>query len=174
LIDHLGLDNVILYRHSAGGPIAIETTMLRLPLVSALVVSEGNLDAGGGQTSRLIAGFSPTANDPALTENFDRYVAELRRTGERRYAASLAATTPPAALGLSRSLIDGAQPSWREVLYNLPCQKTFIFGEWSLPDADVNELPRHGVHVIVVPGTGHAMAWENPSALANAIATTLA
>ncbi len=51
----------------------------------------------------------------------------------------------------------------------IDCPKTFIFGEDSLPDPEMQVLNDHGVHIEVVPKAGHSMAWENPKGLADAI-----
>lgn len=52
-------------------------------------------------------------------------------------------------------------------------QKSFIFGEKSLPDPDVEELQKHGIHIEFVENAGHSMAWGNPSGLAEAITRSI-
>jgi pimeloyl-ACP methyl ester carboxylesterase len=59
-------------------------------------------------------------------------------------------------------------------LYGLQTRRTLLVGSESLPDADTEELPRHGVDVAIVPDAGHAMAWQNPAGLAAAIGRALA
>jgi pimeloyl-ACP methyl ester carboxylesterase len=62
------------------------------------------------------------------------------------------------------------QPSWRDILYQLTIPRTYLFGEYSLPDADSTLLPAHGIQVAIVPQAGHGMMWENPPGFAASIA----
>lgn len=52
---------------------------------------------------------------------------------------------------------------------NLPCFRTLIFGEKSLPDGDFQCVNQKGISVAIVPEAGHSMSWENPSALATVL-----
>ncbi|MEM7546236.1 MAG: alpha/beta hydrolase [Pseudomonadota bacterium] len=61
LVEHLGFDVVDLYGHSLGGTVAIEAATLLKDRVRTLVISEANLDTGGGQFSRDIASVSKTS-----------------------------------------------------------------------------------------------------------------
>ncbi len=72
------------------------------------------------------------------------------------------------------SLVCGGTPSWREQLAALPMPRTVIFGARSLPDPDTERLPALGVRVAIVPDAGHSMAWEAPTALAEAVAKAIA
>ena len=56
LLDYLDLRDCEFVGHSMGGSVAITLAALRPELVSRLVVAEGNLDPGGGQTSKRVAG----------------------------------------------------------------------------------------------------------------------
>lgn len=69
-----------------------------------------------------------------------------------------------------KSLVDGMDPSWRELLYRPPLRKSFLFGERSLPDPDAETLPRHGIPVLTIPNAGHSMGLENPAGLATVLA----
>lgn len=63
----------------------------------------------------------------------------------------------------------GGNPSWRSILYSLECPRTFIFGEKSLPDPDIQVLAEQGIQIEIVKDAGHSMAWENPEGLASAV-----
>jgi haloalkane dehalogenase len=82
---------------------------------------------------------------------------------------SLLHWSPKAAYLISKSATKGEEPSWRDILYSLECPKTFIFGENSLPDPDMQVLSDHGVKIEIVKHAGHSMTWENPKGLAEAI-----
>ncbi|MEZ9531722.1 alpha/beta hydrolase, partial [Vibrio sp. 10N.286.51.F4] len=67
------------------------------------------------------------------------------------------------------SLIEGQLPSWRDRLYSLNVNRTYIFGSESLPHRDTEELSNHDIAISVVSDAGHSMAWENADGLAEAI-----
>lgn len=162
----LDIKKLILFGHSLGGAVALTLAWQGPERIERIILSESNLDAGVGTTSRAIAGYSLEA---FTGRGFARLADASRRQGNDMWAASFSLCSPAAMYRVSASAVEGFRPSWREMLYAFPGPKTFIFGQLSLPDADVEELPRHGVHVEIVPDAGHSMAWENPAGLAEAI-----
>lgn len=56
-----GFERIDIYGHSMGGSIAIEAANLLGDKISHLVLSEANLDSGGGEFSRPIANLSESA-----------------------------------------------------------------------------------------------------------------
>ncbi|MBY6289526.1 alpha/beta fold hydrolase [Enterobacter bugandensis] len=167
LIDHLQLDAFWLYGHSMGGSIAIETAGLLAPRVKGLMVSEPNFHAGGGMFSRSIA---------AQTEH--QFVAQgynaMLRKETTAWAGCLQSNAPYAVWRSASSLVAGVEPDWEAQFLSLTCPVTLIFGELSLPDDDVDNLKLKGVEVKIIPAAGHSMSWENPSALAQALAECMA
>lgn len=65
-------------------------------------------------------------------------------------------------------------PTWRQQLYNLVIPRLCIFGERSLPDADTQVLPTHGIEIGVIPNAGHGMMWDNPAAFVQVVARFVA
>ncbi|WP_342363065.1 hypothetical protein [Terrarubrum flagellatum] len=135
------------------------------------MLSESNLDAGGGAGSRKIAAW---AEADYVTRGHEETVRGARADGNGTWAASLSLWTPLAAHRAATCLVVGETPSWREQLYALTIPPTMIFGEKTLPHPDFDRLPGNGVKVSVVANAGHSMAWENPSGVAAAIAQALA
>lgn len=170
LINELSLETLDIYGHSMGGAIAIELTQLLPHRVQHLILSEPNLDTGGGTFSKVIA-----AIDEAT------YCASGHRTTIEKaadfdngtWSASMRVAAPYAVHRSAKSLVDGVSPSWRERLIQLPTPKLVIFGEQSLPDPDFRGLPEVGVPTALLNGAGHAMAWEQPAGLAELIARYL-
>jgi pimeloyl-ACP methyl ester carboxylesterase len=68
------------------------------------------------------------------------------------------------------SLVQGIEPDWGEQFIRLPCPVWLIFGALSLPDPDVDAMRKQKIRVKIIPDAGHSMSWENPSALAKALA----
>ena len=170
-VRRLRLRRVCLYGHSMSGPVAILAARLLPRRVARLVLSEPNLDPGGGPTSRAIASQSAAEY---LARGHARMIQAARKRGQDAWAATLATSSPVAVHREAVSLVAGSQPSWRQILARLPMPRTVLFGAHSLPDPDTRRLRAIGVGVRVVPGAGHDMAVENPAGLARAIAASLA
>ncbi len=167
----LNLHSVCLYGHSMSGAIAIVTAKLISDRIGRLVLSEPNLDSGGGTVSRAIA-----------SQTLSRYVSRghavmvraARRRGQTVWASTLSLSSPNAIHREAVSLVEGARPSWRKILATLPMPRTVVFGAQSLPDQDTIRLPAIGVSTMVVPRAGHGMAQDNPTGLAIALAEATA
>lgn len=163
----IGLESFILFGHSLGGAVALSLAVQCSERVDQIILSEANLDKSNeGSTSKYIADFD---QNEFLKNGFRELVEESRNSGNQMWAASLSLWSPMAAYLISKSATNGQQPSGREVLYSLDCPRTFIFGERSLPDADVQVLKAHNIAIELVKNAGHSMAWENPQGLADAI-----
>ncbi|MFY9996313.1 MAG: alpha/beta hydrolase [Leclercia sp.] len=162
LLDHLAIPAFWLYGHSMGGSIAIEAAALAGRRLRGLIVSEPNFHAGGGAFSRDIA---------AQTEDefVDAGYLAMLEAETSNWKGCLQSNAPWAVWRGATSLVNGVQPSWSERFVQLPCPVWLIFGALSLPDADVDAMRMQGVEVKIVADAGHAMSWENPSALAKAL-----
>lgn len=171
-VDYLELNDIILFGHSLGGPVAIDLAKMCEDKVNQLILSESNLDPSvEGSTSYKIAQFSERY---FVKEGFREIIQECKQNGNTMWAATLSNWEPLAAYRFSKSGVQGGKLSWRKMLYDLPMKKSFIFGENSLPDDDFDELKRHGIYVEIVKNAGHSMAWENPAGLAHVILQCLA
>lgn len=167
LVDALALDELDLYGHSMGGSIAITAADRLGSRVRNLAVSEANLDSGGGPFSRKIASFNLadyTGHAHAET------IASALASGNHAWATTMRLSAAEAVYWGGQSLVEGAEPSWRELFHRHPARRSFIFGERSLPDPDFDVLPAHGVSALIVKDAGHSMGLENPVGLAAAIA----
>ncbi|SCB20593.1 Pimeloyl-ACP methyl ester carboxylesterase [Rhizobium multihospitium] len=160
------LESVDLFGHSMGGAVAIKVAHLLADRVRHLVLSEPNLDSGGGFFSRKIAEMSEA---DYLAHGHADLIRTCLTDGNDIWGASLSISSPYAVHRSASSLVLGDFPTWREQLYQLPMPTTVIFGENSLPDPDWETLPKHGINVEMVDQAGHSMAWENPQTLAAAI-----
>lgn len=170
VLEQLAIDAFDLFGHSMGGAIALELATRVGPRVAHLVLSEPNLDPGGGTFSRALAARSEAHY---LATGHRAAIEAAVRAGNAVWAGSLAATAPFAAHRAAVSLIEGGDPAWRTQLLQHPARRCVLFGATSLPDPDLEALPRHGVATAVVAGAGHNMAGENPAGLAEAIAAAL-
>ena len=171
LAESLGPGPVDLYGHSMGGAVAIAAATALGAKVRRLVLSEPNLDPGGGAFSRGIAAMAEADYVAHGHRNLARSSAA---TGNDVWAASLLVSAPRAVYRGAASLVAGGRPSWRDQLLRLAMPRTVLFGEQSLPQADAGALPAHGIAVGLVPAAGHAMAWQNPGGLAAALHRALA
>jgi pimeloyl-ACP methyl ester carboxylesterase len=166
LIDSLDLQDFVIVGHSMGGAVSITLASRVEKQLRCLILSEANLDAGGGFFSQKIAVY-----DELDYVNFghDDLIKESRISSNENWAASLSVNSAIATYRTSCSLIEGSLPSWREMYYALNVPKAYIFGEYSLPDPDFDELTKQHIDVLTVSAAGHSMAWDNPEGMATAI-----
>src|SRR5262249_16164561 len=129
-----------------------------------------NLGPGGGPGSRKIAAMTEAEY---MAHGHDAMIEAARAEGNVVWAASLATSAAFAIHREATSLVAGCKPTWREMLRALKPQRTVIFGEYSLPNDDFDQLPRHGVGVDVVRAAGHSMASDNPAGFAAALSRAL-
>ncbi|AEW04007.1 alpha/beta hydrolase fold protein [Sulfobacillus acidophilus DSM 10332] len=150
-VTSLNLDHFVLFGHSMGGAIALSLAARCRDRLAQIVLSEANLDGGGGAFSQSIVAY---IEREFLDRGFYEIIMHNQQTSNETWAASCALTSPLALYRSAQSLIAGQNPSWREILYALDCPKTFIFGEYSLPDPNLQMLQDHGVQIEVVPNAG--------------------
>ncbi|WP_292599852.1 alpha/beta hydrolase [Mesorhizobium sp.] len=169
-IEAVSLDRIDLYGHSMGGSVAVEVAHRLQSRIGNLVLSEANLDSGGGQFSRNIA----ASNEADYVRHVHvETVADALAAGNCDWAATMRLCSPLAVHRGARSLVEGVEPSWRDRFYQHPAHRAFIFGERSLPDPDVAVLGARGIQVLIVKNSGHSMGLENPTELASAIAEAI-
>lgn len=165
-VQDLKLNKFIIYAHSLGGPIALELACKCKENVETIILSEANLDKSSQGSSSYEFG---TCNEDDFVNNIFDEVVNENTIENSMWAATLSVCSPTAISRISKSAVDGGNPSWREILYSLKCKRTFIFGENSLPDDDKIELEKQKINIEIVKSAGHSMAWENPKGLAEAI-----
>lgn len=171
LVRHLDAGPVDLVGHSMGGAVAVAAAVKLGKSVRRLVLTEPNLDPGGGTYSR---GIAAQAEAQYVSRGQAIDVRDAIAAGDHAWAGSLGVALAQAVHRDAVSLVEGTQPAWRARLLGLAIPRAMIFGERSLPDADHAGMPAHGVEVDVVPHAGHSMATENPAGLAAALARCLA
>ena len=164
LLDHLRLNRCYLYGHSMGGSIAIEAAEYLGDRILALLVAEPNLYAGGGMYSRAIAA---QPEDEFLASGYARMLA----AESSPWAGCLQNSAPWALWRGASSLVTGVAPSWFSRFQQLTCRKALIYGERSLPAQEADDVLAEGIVLLTVPEAGHSMAWENPAALADRVAS---
>ncbi|SCY49226.1 alpha/beta fold hydrolase [Desulfoluna spongiiphila] len=162
----LDVDRFIVYGHSMGGAIAISLAARCGKQLKGVILSEANLDSGGGYYSKKIASYG---EEEYVAGGHAEMIRENKGSPNENWTASLLVSSPEAVYKESICLVEGQNPSWRQLLYSLEAPKTYIFGEKSLPDPDVETLKKEQIHLEIVEGAGHAMAWDNPKGLAAAI-----
>lgn len=166
-VSSLGLESFILFGHSLGGAVALSLAAKCREKISRIILSEANLDKSSlGSTSKYIADFDMYEFQES---EFRKLIQESKASGNQMWAAALSSWSSKATYLISKSAAKGEEPSWREILYSLSCPKTFIFGEQSLPDSDLDILSAHNINIEIIKNAGHSMAWENPIGLATAI-----
>jgi haloalkane dehalogenase len=170
MLTSLNLQQIVLFGHSLGGAVAICLAGLLGERLFSLILTESNLDPSrGSAVSRKIG---TQSSEAFLAHGYADLLARAQKSNPL-WGATLAHWLPEAVWRISRSAMQGGSPSWRQQLYELQKPKSYLFGEHSLPSADVDALRAHGVRVEIIPDAGHSMALENPAVLAETIAMIL-
>lgn len=165
-IKDLKVNKFIIFAHSLGGPIALELAAKCKDNVETIILSEANLDKSIPES--LSYEFGACEEDDFINSRFDEVINE-NTINNSMWAATLSVCSSTAISRISKSAVAGSNPPWRNILYSLPCKRTFIFGERSLQDDDKVQLESQMTNVEIVKSAGHSMAWENPKGLAEAI-----
>ncbi len=160
-----------LFGHSLGGSIAIEVATFKESMIRHLILAEPNLLAGGGSFSRHIYSF--TEND-YIEFGHRNFVNKLIADGDIVQARSLDICAPFAIHRQARSLVEGAEYTWLDLLSALNMQRTLIVGELSAPDTVMPYVHSLGLDVRTVKDAGHCMGWDNPAGLAQVIKKIIA
>lgn len=171
LLTALDIQKLHLFGHSMGGAIAVMLAARLQDKILSLTLAEANLDVGGGFFSKRIA--AQTVDDYVSTGHAEM-IRAATDAGAPSWAASMRVADPLAVYAGACDLVAGSTPSWREQLYGFGFPRSFLFGEYSLPDEDVRILPQHGIRIGVVKAAGHNMAINNPIGLADEIAAAVA
>ncbi|BCU55491.1 alpha/beta fold hydrolase [Enterobacter kobei] len=162
LLTGIGLTQFWLYGHSMGGSIAIEVANILQASLLGLIVSEPNFYKGGGQFS---SGIAAIPQEKFVTEGYQGLIDKEASS----WKGSLQSTLPVAVWRGATSLVAGIEPEWFSLFTALPVRKQLLFGEWSLPDRDFEAVQAQGIACRIIDDAGHAMSWENPTGLAQAL-----
>jgi pimeloyl-ACP methyl ester carboxylesterase len=160
-----GLDSIDLVGHSLGADIAV-VAMGRYPgLVGRLVVAEANLDPLPRSTT---ARFSQRIAMQSEEDFVARGYQEILDTAPD-WTWMLRLCDPRAVYRSAVGLITGTRPTMREMLLDASIPRTFIRGEQGEDLVDPAGLEAAGVRIVMIPGAGHVMMADNPSAFVAAL-----
>lgn len=164
VVEHLGLERVVLIGHSMGGDVVVDAARLLPGRVAGLVWIDTYSQLGAVRTPEQVSAFlAPLREDYAA--NTYAIVHEMHfppgadSALVERVATDLASAPPHIAVPSLESSItnDRVVPG---ALAELGLPVISLNPERSNPD--VESLERHGVEVILVPDVGHFMLLEDP------------
>lgn len=105
-VEELGLEQLDIYGHSMGGSIAIETADLLANKVRRLILSEANLDSGGGEFSSPIAS---SAQVDYFENGHLRTCEAAAAAGDAEWSATMRVASPRAVYHGAKSLVEGSK-----------------------------------------------------------------
>ncbi len=172
LLDHLGVDDVVIVGLSMGGRIALETTLADPDRVRALVLIDAVLDGvrWDEKSDREMAAVSASMKADGLAAAKATWLAHGFFRPARRdpaLAARLAAIVENfPGLHLSEPDPHGSHPAVIEELSSIAAPTTVIVGQLDVPcfqdmaDRLATGIP--GAHKVVIPDAGHMANMEAP------------
>ncbi|MGW1160233.1 alpha/beta fold hydrolase [Streptomyces sp. NPDC002519] len=165
-LDQAKVTGAELVAHSMGGSVAIVLAHRRPDLVSRLVLIEANLDpnppAGAGSS-----GISRYTEDEYVDNGGHARV--LSRIGPT-WAATMRLADPRALHRAATNLVRGTNPTMRRLLEALTVDRVYLQGELSGELNGREGLEAAGVRVVMVPGAGHNIMFDQPDALVAEVA----
>lgn len=177
VLEGLGIKSCHLVGHSLGGTVAIHVAEARPVAVSSVTAAESNLDPGPGGISGPIAA---QTESEFVASGYREMIREHERSAledpagiSARHLGMFRMMSPTAVHRTATSVVEGSDPSTRDVLKRLPMPRTFVVGELSEETVD-RDLVDAGVRWDVVPQAGHPMGLQNPRGLAEVVARSLA
>lgn len=185
VLDHAGVRDVVVVGHSMGGTVGICLALQRPELVRNLIISEANIEAGGGIGTARIASYTEeewtTKIQPADMQRAREQSAQGLQSSSFIVATWDLAADPISLYRSSLGLVRLPE-TFKEQWLNLEIPRTFIIGENSLPacsgrrlaDApDPADLTPHGINVEIVANSGHMMMLDNLVGYVDAIARSI-
>lgn len=171
LLDSLQASHCTLVGHSFGGAVAITLATMRPDLVARLALAEPVLDGGAwfGIDSYTEEQYIASGFAAVVIERFSKQ-ALAYEPGNRAWLPMLKLTAPHAFYRTALSLAQGAQPTWRQQIYDLRIPRLYIWGEQTYRQELAQPLAANGIKVAVIANAGHSMMWDNPQAFVRAIA----
>lgn len=172
ILRHEAISRCTLIGHSMGGTVALHLALNHPHLVTRLIMSESNIEPGGGTGTRAIASFS---EDAFVRDEFPRMMAAFHRgstagvPNDQFHSGYYSVADPRGIHRQSVSLVN-VDPLIKEKWLKMSIPRTFLIGEATnphktgerLPDTPYpEELSPHGVSVFVVPRSGHFFMIDN-------------
>lgn len=184
VLDHEGVSKCTVIGHSMGGTVALLLALARPDLVGRLVMSESNLEPGGGTGTRAIAAVDEQSY---VSRQFPATLHAWRQQAvagdkEASFHAGFWSVADARAIHRQAVSLVELDPFVMQRYLELPIPRGFIIGGRNdprltghrLPDTPFpDELTPHGVLVRVVPESGHFFMVDNLDGYAVAIADCL-
>lgn len=180
ILRHESISRCTIIGHSMGGTVALHLILNHPHLVTRLIMSEGNIEPGGGTGARAIASFS---EDSFVRDEFPKMMDAFHKgsaagiPNDQFHSGYYSIADPRGIHRQSVSLVN-LDPSIKAKWFNMNIPRTFIIGEFTdprktgkrLPDTPYpDELSPHGINVFVVPRSGHFFMIDNLDGYADAI-----
>jgi pimeloyl-ACP methyl ester carboxylesterase len=170
LLDQLQVTGCMVIGASMGGAVAITLATRRPDLVARLVLAEGVLDgldvfgaASQSEEQWIASGHS------IFLEQFHQMILSSPHPSDLPFWLMEKLVPPHAFYRTAVSMAKGAQPSWREQLYELKIPRLYIWGDENFRSEYTETFTAHGVQIAVIPHAGHPMMNHNPAAFVRAI-----
>lgn len=165
VIEHLGLDQVVLIGHSMGGPTIIEAARRLLGTVIGLVGVDTWADLEQTRTpEQIIAAIAPFRTNFAATTRAVVQTLFLPTSDPvlvERIVNAMSATPPHIGISAAEALV-GNDHNLRDGIQEITVPMLAINAE-SFGTTNVEVAQRYGIDVVLMPGVGHFVMLEDPA-----------
>lgn len=175
LLDQLQVTGCTVIGASMGGAVAITLATKRPDLVGRLILAEGVLDAmdpleiASQSEEQYIAG-----GHRIFLEQFRQMILQSPHPNDLIFGLMWKLVPPHAFHRSAVSMAKGANPTWREQLYQLKIPRLYIWGSENFRSEYTETLTEHGMQIAVVPHAGHPMMNHNPADFVRVISAFIA
>lgn len=170
LLEHLALQQSVVFGHSMGGNIAIALLHRHPEIASRLIMAEPLLNPAD---SILAVSIAKQSRSSFLDRRHAMLIRATRiqvQRGDRAAAAflpTLLMADPATLYAAAESLIAPRGPDFLEMLAHIPCPKDLLVGERT--PVDLGAVKGLDVRIHIIPNAGHAMMVEQSAGTAYAM-----
>ncbi|MFH1256705.1 MAG: alpha/beta hydrolase [Candidatus Diapherotrites archaeon] len=172
MLDHFGLNKVVLVGHSMGGVVGRKFVATHPERVSLFVDVEGPLNLSECQRCVRMAK-AKGREFSSVIKGITKEYAGKDNPAEARYSSTFEHASPLAVRKYSESLVKEFSQGNKQPLAGLGKGKVVYFAGANNKNPELQRLKEQGIPVITHPNTGHFIMEENPRHFYNKLAELL-
>lgn len=170
LVNHLGVDEMVLVPHSMGGPVALELAEMTEDRVKGIIYAEGNVDFNDCFFSNWI--ITKHTYEKWVDEGFIRILERYKANPDQaQYVSSFEKAGPVSTYRSSEDLVDvSKRDDIRDRLVELDIPVLAVFGEKNRGKFTSEDKLGEVFPLVFIQDAAHSMMLDNPDAYYHEVA----